>query len=82
MGVKSVKKHLKTVLSDALFTYEQHETCLMQIEAYRNSRLLTMESPDPNGIDALTPGHFLIGCPITNISNPDISNVPLNRLKY
>ncbi len=33
-GVKSVKKHLKRILSDALCTYEQYETCLTQIAAF------------------------------------------------
>ncbi len=70
-----------TVLSDALFTYEQYETCLTQIEACLNSHPITMQSPDPGDIGALTPGLFLIGGPITNIPNPDILNVPLNRLK-
>ncbi len=41
-----------------------------------------MKSPDWSDICALTPGHFLNGCPITNIPNSDISNVPLNQLKY
>jgi hypothetical protein len=81
-GVKSVKKHLTVVIGETLFTYEQYETLLIKIEACLNSRPLILESSDPNDPGALTPGHFLIGGPLTAVPNPDITNVPINRLKY
>ncbi len=81
-GVKSVKKHLKAVLKGMTFTYEQYETLLLQVEACLNSRPLILESSDPNECGALTPGHFLIGGPITAIPHPDLTSTPLNRLKY
>ncbi len=69
-------------MESALFTYELYETLLTPIEACMNSRPLTIELTDPNECGALTPGHFLIGRPITALPNPDFTKVPLNRLKY
>jgi len=40
------------------------------------------ESSSPNEANALTPGHFLIGGPITALPNIDFTTIPLNRLKY
>lgn len=81
-GVKSVKVHLKTTLKGQIFTYEQMETYLTQIEAILNSRPLTVESSDPNEPTALTPGHFLIGGPITALPNIDLTSINANQLKY
>lgn len=81
-GVKSVKKHMKTIMGDLQFTFEQLSTLLCQIEAILNSRPLYPESNDPNDFNALTPGHFLIGGPITALPNKDFTSVPSNRLKH
>ena len=41
------------------------EHILSEAEATLNSRpLLTMDSTLPDGVTALTPGHFLVGCPL------------------
>ncbi|XP_050339493.1 uncharacterized protein LOC126765858 [Bactrocera neohumeralis] len=62
-GVKSVKYHLKRVIGETKLTFEEMITLLSQIEAILNSRpLCAIESE--SDIDVLTPGHFLIGCPI------------------
>ncbi len=81
-GVKSVKSLLTKTIADTLFTYEQYETVLVKIEACLNSRPITRQSSDPNDLNALTPGHFLVGGSLTAISNPDLSSIPINRLKY
>ena len=63
----------------------EREKCMhtsVKIEACLNSRPLILESSDPNDPGALTPGHFIIGGPIAAVPNPDITNVPINRLKY
>lgn len=60
-GVKSTKHHLKRIMGNILWTYEELSTCLCQIEACLNSRPLCPLTDDPEDVAALTPGHFLIG---------------------
>ncbi|GFU01233.1 uncharacterized protein TNCV_5123881 [Trichonephila clavipes] len=45
-----------------------------------NSRPLTPLSSVADNFDVLTPGHFLIGRPITSISEPNLIDVNENRL--
>ncbi|CAK9831432.1 hypothetical protein ANTRET_LOCUS8425 [Anthophora retusa] len=79
-AVKSFKHHLKRVVGDELFTYEQFETFAIEIEAILNSRPLTPLSSDPNDPSALTPSHFLIGNPLTSLPESDFRATPANRL--
>ena len=79
-GIRSVKTHLKKVIGYTLLTYEEFYTVLVEIEACLNSRPLTPISTDPTDFTALTPGHFLIGTALTSIIQPDVQDVPSNRL--
>lgn len=66
-GVKSVKHHLRRVIGDAKLTYEEMSTLLSQVEAVLNSRpLMYLDNEDLESLDVLTPGHFLIGRPMTD----------------
>lgn len=78
--MKSFKHHLKRVVGDELFTFEQFVTFTTEIEAILNSRPLTPLSSDPNDLSALTPGHFLIGCAITSLPEDDLTTTANNRL--
>lgn len=78
-GVKSVKFHLKRVIGDTLLTYEM-STLLAQIEAVLNSRLLSLLTDDPDDLNALTPGHFLIGGPTITIPEPSLQLVKRSHL--
>eukprot|EP00102_Acyrthosiphon_pisum_P017031 XP_008188215.1 PREDICTED: uncharacterized protein LOC103310743 [Acyrthosiphon pisum] len=62
-------------------TYEELNTILIKIEAVLNSRPLTPLSSDLMDATPLTPAHFLIGEPTCSIPEPDLSSVPVNRLK-
>lgn len=78
-GVKSMKHHMKRILSSHL-TYEEMTTLLSQIEACLNSRpLCPLEDTDSNEVP-LTPGHFLIGEAPICIPQPDLQDVPINHL--
>ncbi|GFT65542.1 integrase catalytic domain-containing protein [Trichonephila clavipes] len=51
-----------------------------KVEGILNSRPLTPLSSDADNFDVLTPGHFLIGRPITSIPEPNLIDVNENRL--
>ncbi|XP_057656756.1 uncharacterized protein LOC130894159 [Diorhabda carinulata] len=64
-AVRLTKYHLKRVLQNTLLTYENFYSLLVQIESIVNSRPLTPLSEDPDDSEVLTPGHFIIGAPLT-----------------
>ncbi|GFV58649.1 DUF5641 domain-containing protein, partial [Trichonephila clavipes] len=51
------------------------------VEGILNSRPLTPLSSDADNFDVLTPGHFLIGRPVTSILEPNLIDVNENRLR-
>ncbi|XP_033362368.1 uncharacterized protein LOC117240438 [Bombus vosnesenskii] len=60
-AVKPFKYHFRRIVGNELFTFEQFNTLVIEIEAVLNSRLLTPISTDPKDLLVLTPGHSLIG---------------------
>lgn len=82
-GVKSVKNHLKRVISSHILNFESFYTVLTQIEAVLNSRPISPISNSPNDLNPLTPAHFLIGRNLTTLPDEDVTDIPINRLsKY
>lgn len=79
-GVKSMKFHLKRMLGNASLMFEQFATVLTQIEAIPNSRPLIPMTCAPNEFGALTPSHFLIGRTVVSLPDPDLRDIPVNRL--
>ncbi|XP_018376013.1 PREDICTED: uncharacterized protein LOC108769493 [Trachymyrmex cornetzi] len=69
-AIKSAKFHLKRVTKEASLRYDELFTLMVQVEAILNSRPLAPVSNDPSDLNALTPGHFMIGCPITHSRSP------------
>lgn len=63
-AVKSMKYHLVRIVGQRLMTHEQLTTLLVEIEAVLNSRPIHPLSDDPDDVQALTPGHFLVGEPL------------------
>jgi len=79
-GVKSVKFHLNRILDTTRLTFEELTTTMCQIEACLNSRPLTPVSTDPSDLAALTPGHFLVGGPLTALPDRDMTEIKTGRL--
>ncbi|XP_076549257.1 uncharacterized protein LOC117612080 [Osmia lignaria lignaria] len=79
-AVKSFKNHLLRVAGTELFTFEDFNTLIIEIESILNSRPLTPMSSDPNDLLVLTPGHFLIGDSLTSLRERDYLDTPPNRL--
>ncbi|XP_063979910.1 uncharacterized protein LOC135163933 [Diachasmimorpha longicaudata] len=80
-AVKSTKFHLKRVLGSSTFTYEELNSILIQIEACLNSRPITPMTDDAEDLQALTPGHFLIGEPLQIIPEPTLLNREPRKLQ-
>ena len=84
-AVKSFKYHLHRVVGEVKLTYMYKElsTVLAQIEDCLNSRpLVHVALPHPeNGIEVLTPGHFLIGAALEVVPDTEVAprSVPLLR---
>lgn len=80
-AVKSVKHHLIRVIGETTLTFEEYQTILSQVESYVNSRPIHALSNDPTDLNALSPGHFLIGEPLVGIPETnDFRETPENRL--
>ena len=71
-AVKSFKYHLLRVVGDVRLTYEELATVLVQIEACLNSRPLVALPPPEDGIEVLTPGHFLVGAALDAMPDTEI----------
>lgn len=79
-AIKSAKFHLVRLVGNAKLTYEELSTVLCQVESIMNSRPLSQLSNDPSDLNALTPGHFLIGNALTAHPERDITHIPETRL--
>ncbi|XP_038116969.1 uncharacterized protein LOC119769139 [Culex quinquefasciatus] len=80
VAVKSFKAHFRKTIGSRTLTYDELHTVVQQIAAILNSRPLTPLSIDPDDFDALTPGHFLTGRPLAAVPEPDLQEIPENRL--
>ncbi|CAI6362474.1 unnamed protein product [Macrosiphum euphorbiae] len=69
-AVKSAKSLLVRAMNSQIWTLEEFSTVLCRVEAALNSRPLIPASSDPNDLECLTPGHFLIGRPLLSIPEP------------
>ncbi|XP_042913297.1 uncharacterized protein [Parasteatoda tepidariorum] len=73
-NIKSMKRILLKVTKSNLLNFEELTTLVVQIESILNSRPLSPMSSDPNDLQPLTQGHFLVGAPI--MSFPEHHTAP------
>ena len=62
-----------------MLTFEELATLFAQIEAILNSRPLFPLSSDPQDLNPITPGHFLIGRPLMSIPSGVVDMMRPNR---
>lgn len=70
------------VVGETPLSPEDFNTLLIQVEGCLNSRPLTPMSDDPIDLEPLTPGHFLVGSSLQSIPEPNLEDIPLNRLSH
>jgi hypothetical protein len=75
-----MKYQLRRTLEAQIDTYEELYTLLNEIEVCLNSRPLCALSNDPHVSTYLSPAHFLIGEPLTQLPSVGYTNVKCNRL--
>ncbi|XP_055701775.1 uncharacterized protein LOC129801041 [Phlebotomus papatasi] len=80
-SIKRLKHHLYRTIGLSHLTEQEMLTILVQIEGCLNSRPIMPMSTDPSDLEALTPGHFLIGRPLNAIPEEQLTEIPENRLK-
>ena len=81
-AIKSVKKHLRSAIGESKLSFEELTTVLVQVEACLNSRpLVPVTTLDDDGIEVLTPGHFLIFKPPTALPDPSVSHQPISLIR-
>lgn len=70
-AVRSAKYHFSRVNVGNVLSYDEYVTMVARVEAILNSRPLCVDVSQ--GSEVLTPGHFLIGCPLT--APPTLENL-------
>lgn len=80
-AVKIAKGAIRRTIGEHTLTFEEMYTLLTEIEATMNSRPLGPLTRDTDDSAILTPGHLLIGQPLTAIPEPNLLERGDNQLK-
>ena len=81
-AVKSAKGLIRKILGPLILTVEEFTTIVCDVEATLNSRpLCYMDSHSEEGLDPLTPGHFLVGRPLKALPLDHFNDLKISSLK-
>ncbi|CAB0004889.1 unnamed protein product [Nesidiocoris tenuis] len=80
VAIRMVKELLNKTFGAQAYTLPELMTAFTKIEGIINSRPLQPLSADPEDLEPLTPGHFLVGQPLTSLPEPNYQRIPTNRL--
>ncbi|XP_055605061.1 uncharacterized protein LOC129753286 [Uranotaenia lowii] len=81
-AVKSAKHHLLREIGHSNISYEDMTTLLAEVEMCLNSRPLIPMPTESDELEALTPGHFLVGESLRSPPEEDVATVPDNQLSH
>ena len=82
-AVKSMKLLLTKVIGPNNLFVDELYSLTIEIEAALNSRpLIPIDSVADDGIEVLTPGHFLVGKSLKAVPAPDLSTHNINGLSH
>lgn len=79
-AIRSVKHHVRRIIGESTFTFEELSTFLIQVECCLNSRPVYPMSSDPTDFNVLTPGHFLIGSDLTTVPERTLLDLSPNSM--
>ena len=80
-SIKSIKRALKAIVRDRLFTDEALYTFLREVESILNHRPLIAVSDDIDDFESLTPYHFLLGAEVSNVCPGKVEDLEVNYCK-
>ena len=81
-AAKSFKYHFRWIVGGIWLTFQDLTTVSTQIDACLNSRPLTPLSHSEDGIEALTPGHFLVEAPLEASPDTESSASSVSLLQH
>lgn len=79
-GVLSAKRLIRSVYGEGALTFEELQALFIRVEAIFNSWHIHPISSDPEDIDALTPGHLLVGGLLVAIPESSVLHLKDGRL--
>ena len=79
--IKSIKRSLKPIIKDIIFTKDYPHTFLCEVESVLSGRPLTAISDNITYLEPLTLNHLLIGFSLSNVSPGNFNSDEINLRK-